>query len=145
MQGEEDIVADQPLQPQASKSMAHSGMNRDEKKATAEAIRAEKALATQEARQAKHNMSVCQKFLRRTTKLSFNLGQALSTKFVKALPAATQKRLDATKAKLLKSQKALINTMKTAGKMEIDENDCETACKDGDALVDRLSATARMI
>ena len=106
VRGEEHIVSDQK-QPQIPiKTSAPSSRNPEERKAAFEAIRVQKALATQEARKASKNMSGCQKFLRRTTKLSFNLGKALSPKFVKKLPEKTQKQLEEIKANLAKTTKA---------------------------------------
>ena len=140
VRGEDHTVDDKPqLKPSApSKASVPAGVSREEKKAAMEAVRSEKARATQEARSAKYNMSLCQRFLRRNTKLSFNLGKALSPKFVKKLPAATQKKLEATKAKLSETQKALMNTMRSAGKNGIDEKECEQACKDGESLIGQL-------
>ena len=40
---------------------------------------------------------------------------------------------------------ALMTTMKTAGKTELDEQMCDAACKDGEKLIDQLSAITHMI
>jgi hypothetical protein len=111
----------------------------DEKKANIEAIRVAKANATQEAREAKKTMSLCQKYLRRATKLTFNLNKATAPKFIKGLPEADAARLQACKARLAKMQKTLMASIVKGGKSEVCEGECDTACKDGEAVLEQLS------
>ena len=99
------------------------GASKEEKKAALEQIRVEKARATQEAREAKKNMTLCQKFFTRTTTVMFKLGKSLPPKFAKNLPKATKDKKDKIMAALISTQKALVNTMRSGGKTALDEKE----------------------
>ena len=139
VRGEDTIVTDRPEPPASTVGLAKlsATQDREQKKTAMETIRVEKALATQEARDAKYNMNLCQKFLRRTTRLNFNLSNAaVQPKIVKKMPEATQKRLAATRTKLMQTQKALAASILDGGKTKINEKECERACRDGELLIE---------
>ena len=75
---EEHIVTDklQPMPAAHPKAKMHDDLTREAKKAVEETIRAEKARATQEVRDANQNMIFCQKMLPRSSQVSFKLGKA---------------------------------------------------------------------
>ena len=142
VRGEDIIVTDRPEPPTSGPSSKPAGplkQSREEKKAAMERIRIEKALATQEARAVKQSMSLCQKYLRRVTKLSFNLSKSITPKFVKSLPKTTQQRLVATKAKVAQLQKSLMASIMNGAKTDLSEHLCENTCKEGELLIDQLS------
>ena len=110
-----------------------------------ETIRAEKARATQEARFCKENMTFCQKILHRCTKVAFQLGKGLHPKFVKNLPVTTKNKKDATTQKLAETQKALMNTMRSGGKIDLDKKEVEQTIADGERLCVQLVGASQMI
>ena len=91
---EEHIVTDklQPMPAAHPKAKVHDGLTREAKNAVEETIRAEKARATQQARDAKQNMTSCQKFLPRITEMSFKLSKGLPTSFTKKLPEKASRK-----------------------------------------------------
>ena len=121
------------------------GASKEEKKAALEQIRVEKARATQEAREAKKNMTLCQKFFTRTTTVMFKLGKSLPPKFVKNLPKATKDKKDKIMAALISTQKALVNTMRSGGKTALDEKEVEKAVVDSEKLFAQLVAASQII
>ena len=147
VRGEENIVSDKfhPMSAGHPKAILHAGVSREDKKAAMEAIRAEKARATQQARDAKQNMALCQKFLHRSTKVSFKLGKGLPPKFKRDLPVVTKNKMDAITARLATTQKALMNTMKSGGKVGLEKEEVEKAVADSEMLLEQLVGAAQMI
>ena len=123
----------------------HDDLTREAKKAVEETIRAEKARATQEARNAKQNMIVCQKLLKRSTKLGLKLSKGLPPKFVKDLPEHTKNKMDAASEKLATTQKALMSTMRSGGKIDLDKKEVEQTIADGERLCVQLVGASQMI
>ena len=147
VRGQEHIVTDkvQPMPAAHPKVIVHAGVSREDKKAALEAIRAEKARATQEVRDAKQNMALCQKFLHRSTKVSFKLGKGLPPKFVKNLPESTKNKMVAASEKLATTQKALMSTMRSGGKIDLDKKEVEQTIADGERLCVQLVGASQMI
>ena len=124
---------------------AHGDLTREAKKAVEETIRAEKSRATQEARNAKQNMKFCQKFLKRSTKLGFKLSKGLPPKFVKNLHKSKKIHMVAASAKLATTQKALMSTMRSGGKIDLDKQELEQTIEDGERLCDQLVGASELI
>ena len=91
IRGEEHMVTDNipPMPAANAKATVLAGLSKEEKNIALETIRAEKALATQQARDAKQNMAFCQKFLPRITEMSFKFAKGLPSSFIKKLPEST--------------------------------------------------------
>ena len=144
---EEHIVTDklQPMPAAHPKAKVHDGLTRETKNAVEETIRAEKARATHQARHAKQNMKVCKKFLKRSTKLGLKLSKGLPPKFVKGLPERTKKKMDAASEKLATTQKALMSTMRSGGKIDLDKKEVEQTIADGEHLCVELVGASQMI
>ena len=144
VQGEDHIATDKKEPKPAAHPKASARRSPEERAALNETIRAEKARATQEARFCKENMAFCQKILHRCTKVAFQLGKGLDPKFVKNLPEDIKNALSEKVATLAKTQKALMTTMRSGGKIGIDRTKTEEAIADSQALCTRLICASQM-
>jgi hypothetical protein len=79
----------------------------EEKSADKEALREEKARATQEARDTKNQSTLANKYLRRVVKVAFNVASILSLKSTKKLGDDTRKAADTLKTDLKALEKSL--------------------------------------
>ena len=144
VQGEDHIATDKKEPKPAAHPKASARRSPEERAALNETIRAEKARATQEARFCKENMAFCQKVLHRCTKVAFQLGKGLDPKFVKNLPEDIKNALSEKVATLAKTQKALMTTMRSGGKIGIDRTKTEEAIADSQALCTQLICASQM-
>ena len=116
------------MPPTDSKAIVLAGVSNEEREAAKEAIRAEKARATQEVRDVKTDM----------------LDEGLHPKFLQNLSDSTKETMVATTASLTATQNALTISMKSGGKDGIDKKEIEKAITDGVSLCIRLVGASQM-
>lgn len=125
----ETIASDLP-RATSNVGTLHAKMGPEERASAREAIRANKAIATHEAREQKQQTKTAHKYLRRIVKVNFNLSAAFNTKAAKNLEATTKAEVMKLKKELSDLEKQAQDIVLAKAKTpSIDEARCEHICK----------------